>query len=130
MNTTNEERPTGDLISREALKKHILEIFEEEVKYDIAWAMGLKHSLKIIDLTPTVDVDIELAQKREKLYEESKKLYMLAKTLGKDERPQGNLANEVWKLYEKYHSHLATSVLEFGDELKELLGKYQEGGAE
>ena len=42
-----------------------------------------------------------------------------------EERPQGNLADEVWKLYEKYHSHLATQVLEFGDELKELLGKYQ-----
>lgn len=46
------------------------------------------------------------------------------------ERLQGDLANEVWELYEKYHSHLATSVLEFGDELKELLGKYQKEGAD
>lgn len=45
-------------------------------------------------------------------------------------RPQGELADEVWKLYEKHHSHLATYVIEFGNELKELLGKYQKGGAE
>lgn len=45
-------------------------------------------------------------------------------------RPQGKLANEVWKLYEKYHPYLATSVIEFGDELKDLLGKYQRGGEE
>lgn len=44
-------------------------------------------------------------------------------------RPQGELANDVWKLYEKYQSHLATRVIEFGDELKELLDKYQKGGA-
>ena len=44
--------------------------------------------------------------------------------------PEGNLADEVWKLYEKYQPHLATRVIEFGDELKELLGKYQEGGKE
>ena len=43
---------------------------------------------------------------------------------------QGKLANEVWKLYEKHQSHLATHVIEFGDELKELLDKYQKGGAE
>ena len=47
-----------------------------------------------------------------------------------EEKPQGNLADEVWKLYEKYHSHLATHVIEFGDELKDLLGKYQKGGAD
>lgn len=45
-------------------------------------------------------------------------------------RAQGDLADEVWELYEKYQSRLATHVLEFGDELKELLGKYQKGGAE
>lgn len=45
-------------------------------------------------------------------------------------RPQGDLADEVWKLYEKHHSHLATHVIEFGDELKDLLSKYQKGGAE
>lgn len=45
-------------------------------------------------------------------------------------RTQGELANEVWKLYEKHQSHLATRVIEFGDELKDLLGKYQRGGAE
>ncbi len=47
-----------------------------------------------------------------------------------EERPQGELANDVWKLYEKYQPRLATHVIEFGDELKDLLGKYQKGGAE
>lgn len=47
-----------------------------------------------------------------------------------EEIPQGELADEVWELYEKHQSHLATHVIEFGDELKELLGKYQKGGAE
>lgn len=46
------------------------------------------------------------------------------------QRTQGDLADEVWKLYERYHPHLATRVIEFGDELKDLLGKYQKGGAE
>lgn len=44
------------------------------------------------------------------------------------ERPQGELANEVWKLYKKHQSHLATYVYEFGIELQELLGRY--GGRE
>lgn len=48
-----------DLISREALKKHIAEIFEIEEKIDKKWAMGLKYSLKIIDNAPTVIPDIE-----------------------------------------------------------------------
>lgn len=54
--------------------------------------------------------------------------YEMAKN--KYARPQGKLACEVWKLYEKHHSHLATHVIEFGDELKDLLGKYLKGGAE
>lgn len=43
---------------------------------------------------------------------------------------EGDLANEVWELYEKYHPRLATNVIEFGDELKDLLGKYQKGDSE
>ena len=39
----------GDLISREALKKHITEIVETEEKIDKKWATGLKYSLKLID---------------------------------------------------------------------------------
>ena len=46
------------------------------------------------------------------------------------ERPQVELANKVWRLYKKYQPHLATRVIEFGDELKELLIKYMKGGAE
>ena len=41
-----------------------------------------------------------------------------------------DIKREVWELYQKHQSHLATHVLEFGDELKELLDKYQKGGAE
>lgn len=46
------------------------------------------------------------------------------------EETQSELAVKVWELYEKNQSHLATHVIEFGDELKELLGKYQNGGAQ
>lgn len=45
-----------------------------------------------------------------------------------EKSPQGELANEVWQLYEKHQAHLATHVIEFGDDLKELLGKYQKNG--
>lgn len=45
-------------------------------------------------------------------------------------RPQSDLTDEVWKLYKKHQSHLATHVLEFGEELADLLSKYNEGGAE
>jgi hypothetical protein len=41
-----------------------------------------------------------------------------------------DIKRDVWKLYKKHQSHLATYVIEFGDELKDLLGKYQEGGAD
>ena len=56
--TPYEERSQGDLISREALKKHITEIFETEEKIDKKWAMGLKYSLKIIDNAPAVGDEI------------------------------------------------------------------------
>lgn len=49
------------------------------------------------------------------------------------ERPHGELTeltDEVWKLYKKHQPHLATRVIEFGDELADLLGKYNEGGAD
>lgn len=39
---------------------------------------------------------------------------------------QDKLANDVWRLYKKYQSRLATNVIEFGDELKELL-RLEEG---
>lgn len=47
-----------------------------------------------------------------------------------EEKPQSELAVKVWELYEKNQSHLATRVIEFGDELKELLGEYQNGGGQ
>ena len=51
------EPKSSDLISREALKKHITEVFETEEEIDKKWAMGLKYSLKIIDLAPAVDAE-------------------------------------------------------------------------
>lgn len=42
------------LIDGDALKNHIIDIFDEEVKHDKKWAMGLKYSLKIIDNAPTI----------------------------------------------------------------------------
>lgn len=49
------ERPKGDLISREDLKKHVAETIEIEEKIDKKWAMGLKYSLKLIDNALTID---------------------------------------------------------------------------
>ena len=43
------------LIDADALKKHIIDIFEIEERIDKKWAVGLKYSLKIIDNTPTVE---------------------------------------------------------------------------
>lgn len=53
---------SGDLISREALKQHIKEIFETEEKIDKKWAMGLKYSIKIIDLAPTVNPYLPISE--------------------------------------------------------------------
>lgn len=36
---------------------------------------------------------------------------------------QDKLANDVWQLYKKHQAHLATHVIEFGDELKDLLAE-------
>lgn len=46
----------GDLISREALKKKIQEIVENEIPFDPCqqWALGLRYALKLIDNFPTV----------------------------------------------------------------------------
>ncbi len=108
----------NDLISRSDLKKAL-----EVTQYnDID---DLTRTERLIDNAPTVD-----AISNEEGYEMYNKGYMSGYERGKKERPQGDLADEVWKLYEKYHSHLATNVLEFGDELKDLLGKDQKGGAE
>lgn len=72
----------NDLISREALKEKL-----QGQASNGTYAAFYVNS--IINNAPTVDVGIEIAQEREKLYEESKKLYMFAKILGKDERLQG-----------------------------------------
>lgn len=44
------------LIDTDALKKHIIEIFEIKERFDKKWATGLKYSLKIIDNAPTVEI--------------------------------------------------------------------------
>ena len=35
------------------------------------------------------------------------------------------IKRDVWELYQRHQSHLATYVYEFGIELKELLGRYE-----
>ena len=45
-----------DLISREALKTTINSVVDEEIRFEQAWAMGLKYSLKIINKAPTVEI--------------------------------------------------------------------------
>ena len=45
----------NDLISRKALKDKIQEIVETEMPIDEKWAMGLRHSLKLIDNAPAVE---------------------------------------------------------------------------
>ena len=109
----------GDL---DALKEKLNEIFDtvEVVTFD--------DIIAIIDNAPTVEPEIYMNGKDFNLYLEGYKV-------GKKhfERPQGEwteLTDEVWKLYKKHQSHLATYVLEFGEELADLLGKYNDGGAE
>lgn len=51
-----DERPQGDLISRGALKEKIQEIVETEMPIDEKWAIGLRHSLKLIDNAQTVEL--------------------------------------------------------------------------
>ena len=48
------EELQSDLISREALKEKVQEIVETEMPIDEKWAIGLRHSLKLIDNAPTV----------------------------------------------------------------------------
>ena len=74
----------GDLISRDALKEKIQEIVETEMPIDEKWAVGLRHSLKLIDNAPTVD-----AIPNEEGYEMYNKGYMSGYEMGKKERPKG-----------------------------------------
>ena len=41
----------------DALKATINNAVDEEIRFDLAWAMGLKYSLKLIDNAPIVAVD-------------------------------------------------------------------------
>lgn len=81
--------------------------------------------IKAIDNAPTVE-EVSVIEFKEPL--PPVKAQKIIRALNK--RSQGDLADEVWELYEKYQSHLATHVIEFGDELKDLLGKYQKGNKE
>ena len=125
------------LIDADALKKEVESLvvggaeglkdyYENGSKSDEnAWIGGIYDAWELIDNAPTVDVI-----SNEESYEMYGKGYLQGYERGKNERPQSDLADEVWKLYEKYHSHLATNVIEFGDELKDLLDKYKKGGKE
>ena len=99
----------NDLISREALKKH--KVYSKE-----------RHEYVVpvynIDNAPSVEKPIRGIAKVGKNGEIEIELI----------NPQSELSVKVWELYEKYQPHLATHVIDFGDELKELLGKYQKGG--
>lgn len=119
---TKLQQTQDDCISREALKKAI-EKYRPISTVKSQFVNGMysmfMNCISEIDNAPTVDTacphcDSGYAQGCSDGYL----------------RGKGELANEVWNLYEKHHSHLATHVIEFGDELKELLGKYQRGGAE
>jgi hypothetical protein len=52
---------SGDLISRSELMKAIGTMVEAEMPIDEKWALGLKHSLKVIDNAPTVEYTFEEA---------------------------------------------------------------------
>lgn len=47
--------PSGDCISREALKEVISKVVSEEKKEDERWAAGLRYSLTLIDNAKTVE---------------------------------------------------------------------------
>jgi len=133
-NPMNWESTKGDLISREALKATIIEPLNVNDACKNDWYEGYytakNEDVMVIDNAPTVETDIEAVAKDAYDHGEGYEL-------GKNSRPQGEmtdevwkLTDEVWKLYKKHQSHLATYVLEFGEELADLLGKYNEGGAE
>jgi len=127
-----------DLISREALKEEfksrlvacnewIEKAKDKETRIRASAVKAyLAEVIMTIDNAPTVSFVIspDYVTELQNLNKE------LIKQLEEAKKTQGDLADEVWKLYEKHQSHLATRVIEFGDELKDLLGKYQEGGAE
>lgn len=111
----------NDLISREALKKKLQARHDNgEEDFDKGYNIGIETAIELLDNATTVEYTFEEAFQKAVC---EQRLYCPA-------RPQGDLADEVWKLYEKHQSHLATYVIEFGNELKELLGKYQKGGVE
>ena len=47
--------PSGDCISREALKEVISKVVAEETKEDEKWAVGLRYALKLVDNAPPVE---------------------------------------------------------------------------
>lgn len=118
-----------DLINREELKKVIDKEFEKAYLSDYeACSCVCEIYDKCIDNAPTIETDIEVVAKD--AYDQGYTDGWKERFGEPDEIQTGELADEVWKLYEKHHSHLATYVYEFGEELKELLSKYQKGGAE
>lgn len=82
-----------NLISRNALEEKIQEIVETEMPIDEKWAMGLRHSLQIIDNVPSVDITEEQAV--DKLHETGR-LPMHDKEM--TERPQDNLTETTHRL--------------------------------
>ena len=123
----------GDLISREALKKTFaLLMWKEHNPFDVIKVCDIvNQTLDFIDNAPTVKFSLLPAdESKDEAYMRGYKIGKAEGILKANTRLQSNLADEVWKLYKKHQSHLATYVIEFGNELKDLLGKYKKGGAE
>lgn len=119
------ENNKGDLISREWLK----DAFDNLCCHNCKICRNFRiedsfYKCNLIENTPSVETDIAIV---------AKDAYKQGYTDGwkerygePNERLQVELANDVWRLYKKYQPHLATRVIEFGDELKELL-RLEEG---
>lgn len=111
-------------IDADALKDKVNSLIDDSPieKEDEFWNCAVKLCVKEIDKAPTV---FDCRSCRNNGNEgECVDCHDYSNFVKYEKRSTGDLANEVWKLYEKHHSHLATHVIEFGDELQELLGRY------
>ena len=116
-----------NLINRNALKEKIQERVETEMPIDEKWAMGLRHSLKIINNAPAVDITEE--QAIDKLHETSW-LPMHDKEL--TERPQDNLTETKHRLNLLIDVLFSNQVISENDieYIEDSIKKLMEGDAE
>ena len=109
------------------MKEKIQEIVETEMPIDEKWAMGLRHSLKIINNAPAVDITEE--QAIDKLHETSW-LPMHDKEL--TERPQDNLTETKHRLNLLIDVLFSNQVISENDieYIEDSIKKLMEGDAE